>query len=199
MVPVSVANMSISKAGFVLLLKSEAEDDNRTLPIYIGPPEAQSILFRLNRVTLPRPMTHDLMRTLLKRLDARLEHVDIHDLKEGVFYARLHLLRQGRSLEIDARPSDAIALALRCDAPIFVAEKVMDEDGIVLPDEKETAAVEADAEAAATGAEESAEQEETARDPVARLERELLQAVKQERYEDAARLRDEIKRIGGKN
>jgi bifunctional DNase/RNase len=186
--------MSISKAGFVVLLKSQQDD--RTLPIYIGPPEAQAILFKLNKVTLPRPMTHDLMKNMLDVLEARLEMVHVHDLKDGIFHARLTLAFEGQSLEVDSRPSDAIALALRCNAPIFVADKVMDEDAIVLADEEHEADVAAPGPSGSAG-DDSAEK--ASDDPSANLKRQLAKAVSEERYEDAARLRDEIQRAGSSN
>ena len=106
----------------------------RYLPIWIGAVEATAIAFALQGVVPPRPMTHDLMRDLLAALDAELAQVRITELREGVFYA---LLVFANGLEVSARPSDAIALALRTGTPIFGAEGVLDEAGIMIPDEQE--------------------------------------------------------------
>ena len=96
------------------------------LPIWIGIPEAKAIAIRIEGVEPPRPMTHDLLHRLLETLGARVEKIVISDLKENTFYALIHLQREGSSLSLDARPSDAIALALRAEAPIFVLRSVME-------------------------------------------------------------------------
>ena len=100
--------------------KSEA-----VLPIWVGLYEANAIALQIEKITTPRPMTHDLLKNLLTQLDATVEKIVITDLKDNTFYALVHLLRNGQSLTIDSRPSDAIALALRADAPIFVEEEVV--------------------------------------------------------------------------
>ena len=110
-----------SKSLFVLV-----SDGERKLPIVIGPSEAQAILLPLENSQPDRPMTHDLIRNLLDRLNARIDRIIIDDLWNGIYYAKLHLKRGKEEIEIDARPSDAIALAVRFDAPIFVAEGILD-------------------------------------------------------------------------
>ena len=201
MVPVTVANLSISKVGFVVLLKSQK--DERTLPIYIGLPEAQSILFQLNKVKIPRPMTHDLMKNVLDVLEARLERVDVVDLKEGTFFARLIVSFEGQTLEVDSRPSDAIALALRCNTPIFVAGRIMQEEGVILTDEDQGKKSDKTAEAKAKDGGDAQAKPGVAgvikEDPVAALKAKLARAIQQERYEEAARLRDEIDRAQSSN
>jgi uncharacterized protein len=98
------------------------------LPIWVGQSEALSIAMASEGIRLPRPMTHDLLRNLIESLTAHLEWVRIHDLKEGTFYAKLHLTsKTDEKIDLDARPSDGIALALRLDAPIFVSDKVFQE------------------------------------------------------------------------
>jgi len=106
----------------------------RYLPIWIGAVEATAIAFAQQGVVPPRPMTHDLMRDLLAALDADLAQIRITELREGVFYA---LLVFASGLEVSARPSDAIALALRTGTPIFGAEQVLEDAGIIIPDEQE--------------------------------------------------------------
>lgn len=95
------------------------------LPIWIGVFEANAIALRLENVATPRPMTHDLLRSALEKLGAHIEKVVISELRESTFYARIHVQRDGDAVEIDARPSDAIALALRSEAPIFVLAPVL--------------------------------------------------------------------------
>ena len=178
MIPVSISGLSMTKAGFVVLLQSEV--DARTLPVFIGLPETQAIHIQLSDIRPPRPMTHDLMKSILAKLEARLDSVVVCRLEEATFYAKLLLTVAGKPLEIDSRPSDAIALALRCLVPIYVVDEVMDEAGVVLGE----------------GADQAAEEEQGADSELsamALLETELANAIADERYEDAAKLRDEIK------
>ena len=106
---------------FVLL-----SDGERKLPILIGPYEAQAISLPLDGVRPDRPMTHDLVRNILERFEATLERVVIDDLWNTIYYAKLYIQANGEEMEIDSRPSDAIALAVRFDAPIFVADGILD-------------------------------------------------------------------------
>jgi uncharacterized protein len=101
-------------------------DSQLFLPIWIGVFEANAIALRIEGVEPPRPMTHDLLRSTLERLDARVEKIVISDLKDSTFFALIHVHRAQGEVAIDARPSDAIALALRTDAPIFVLRSVME-------------------------------------------------------------------------
>ena len=94
------------------------------LPIWVGIFEANAIALQMEKITTPRPMTHDLLKNLLGELDAKVEKIVINDLKDNTFFARIHLLRGETRWNVDSRPSDAIALALRMEAPIFVEEKV---------------------------------------------------------------------------
>lgn len=99
---------------------------SRVIPISVGPYEALALGMALENSTFSRPMTHDLMLDALTNLDSRVEHVLINDMKDGTFYARLCLAQYGRLIDLDARPSDAIALALRQSAPVYVEESVLD-------------------------------------------------------------------------
>lgn len=109
----------------ILVLSGEADSD-LLLPIWIGPPEANAIALQMKSVELPRPMTHDLARSLIEQLGGRIERVEIVDLKASTFYATLHLLdADGEKHRLDSRPSDAIAIALRCNAPIYVSRRVL--------------------------------------------------------------------------
>ena len=116
--------------AFLMVLKEADNPEGRILPIVIGPFEAQAILFGLERHLLrKRPLTHDLMYDMLKRLGYRLDKVLIHKVVEGVFYADIHLRKGDEELIFDARPSDAVALAVRFSAPVFTVPKVLDEAG----------------------------------------------------------------------
>lgn len=108
---------------FIVILRDE--ENSEMLPIWVGKPEASSISFALEDVTTPRPMTHDLMKAVLDVVDAKVISVVISDLKENTYYAKVHLTYEDSEYSIDARPSDAIALALRTKAPIFANEEVI--------------------------------------------------------------------------
>jgi bifunctional DNase/RNase len=109
----------------IVILRDEA--NQRALPIWVGPVEANAIALQIENLAPPRPMTHDLLRQLLVEFGATLSRVVIADLRNGTFYAYLELMREGDPLFIDARPSDAIALSLRMKAPIFVESRVLDQ------------------------------------------------------------------------
>jgi bifunctional DNase/RNase len=121
-----------------VVLLQEVGGARRTLPIFIGPPEATAIAFALQGVTTSRPMTHDLMRDMLVALGVTVERVVITELREGTFYAELHLVHAGRTEIISSRPSDAIALAARLSTPIFCEDELIDAEGMVLPAEDES-------------------------------------------------------------
>ena len=108
----------------IIILK-DLKDDN-ALPIWIGLLEASAIAAELESIKLPRPMTHDLLKDILKNLDAHVKKVEVCDLKNNVFYATIHIDAAGNNIVIDARPSDAIAVALRTGSPIFVNKKVIE-------------------------------------------------------------------------
>lgn len=111
----------------IVILRDEIGE--RTLPIWVGPVEANAIAMQVENVEPPRPMTHDLIRNVLTDLGASLTRVVISDLREGTFFAYLQLDRDGDVLFVDARPSDALALSLRSRAPVFVESRVMDRQG----------------------------------------------------------------------
>ncbi|MDQ4142663.1 MAG: bifunctional nuclease family protein [Actinomycetota bacterium] len=119
----------------IVLLKTR--EGNRFLPIWIGHPEAAAILMRLQGSNPPRPMTHDLLNEVLSELDVSCTRVSVNELKENTFFASITLSSNGQEIEIDSRPSDAIALAVRTSAPIFVAEDVISESAIEFEHEVE--------------------------------------------------------------
>jgi hypothetical protein len=104
------------------------------LPIWVGIFEANAIALQMEKITTPRPMTHDLLKNLLSELDAKVERIVINDLKDNTFFARIHLLRGDVRWNVDSRPSDAIALALRVDAEIFVEEDVLEKSKSLRPE-----------------------------------------------------------------
>lgn len=186
-IPAKVEQLFLSNMGFVVLLKND--NDERSLPILIGAAEAQAIALRINKVKMPRPMTHDLLKTVLDCFEGRLLRIEVCDLRDGTFYAKLILSHDGMEAAMDSRPSDAIALALRFDAPIYVAEKVMEEAGRVITAEQEEPD---EANAKAARAPVPAAKPLT---PLEVLDRDLKKAIQEERYEAAAHLRDQIRDI----
>ncbi len=119
----------------IVVLKDDAE--KFFLPIWVGIFEANAIALQLENVTTPRPMTHDLLRNMISELDGRVTRVVINDLRDSTFFAQIRVTAGTRTLELDARPSDAIALALRTEAPIFVAQTVLDQAQTISPDVEE--------------------------------------------------------------
>jgi len=117
----------IGKQPIVLLKTVEG---NKFLPIWIGHPEAAAILIKLQGTELPRPMTHDLLTSIIGRFEADVARITVTELKESTFYATLTLTKEGEMIDIDSRPSDALALAVRTDAPIFASTALIDENAI---------------------------------------------------------------------
>jgi bifunctional DNase/RNase len=118
----------------VVILKEKIAD--RYLPIWIGPAEADAIAVKLQDVTVPRPLTHDLLRSVIDALGATIDSIIVSDLKNDTFYAKVILNVDGKQMEVDSRPSDALALAVRAGVPIYAEEGVLDKAGILL--DKET-------------------------------------------------------------
>ena len=108
----------------IVILKNGSGD--QVLPIWVGVFEANAIATQLEKIVSPRPMTHDLLKNTIEQLGATIERIVITDLREATFFATLHLVLDAKKIAVDSRPSDAMALALRCDAPIFVEESVLD-------------------------------------------------------------------------
>ncbi|MEN3027605.1 MAG: bifunctional nuclease domain-containing protein [Chlorobiota bacterium] len=187
-----------SNSAYALILKEV--DGERRLPIIIGAFEAQAIALELENMRPPRPMTHDLLKSVIEALDSNLVEVCIHDLRDGTFYA--YLLLEDGEVEVDARPSDAIALALRCGSPIYVAEDVM-EEAALSPSSMEEGAAEEEAEEEEQdfferlkrSSEEAKASSAQPKDQLQRLQQQLQKAIEEEDYERAARIRDEIRRL----
>ena len=133
MIEVTVAGLGIAPPSNVPLLLLKERDGERVLPVGIGPLEAQAIVMPLQGVKPPRPLTHDIMLEIVASLGAHLRRVEIVELIESTFHARLMLETGGQERVYDIRPSDAVALAVRTETPIFVAETVFDQAGIISP------------------------------------------------------------------
>ncbi|MCH8289420.1 MAG: bifunctional nuclease family protein [Candidatus Marinimicrobia bacterium] len=167
--------------GYAVLLKEL--NGVRQLPVIVGAFEAQAIALAIEGIEMPRPMTHDLLSNLLDTMEVEVKEIVIDKLVEGTFYAKIYIdSYQFGEKEIDSRPSDAIALALRVDAPVFVEKKVMKEAGVRVSDQKEFDEFKIDS-------------------PLVHkefsLEEELQQAIEVENYELAAELRDKINALNG--
>lgn len=178
---------SPSSGGAYALVLGEVSG-NRRLPIIIGAFEAQSIALELEKIQPPRPMTHDLIRDLFNAVGADVTDIVIDELREGTFFAKIRYTIAGAAGQLDARPSDAVALAVRVEAPIFVEASVLDEAGIPTDDsEDETDEVNAEVPAEPESSEPKSALE--------KLEDDLQSAIAEEDYERAARLRDDISRL----
>ena len=180
-VTVERVTLDTSTSRFVVILKEE--NKNRWLPIVVGSSEAQAIALQLENISPPRPLTHDLIRNLLDTLDAKIERIVVNDLRDNTYFALLGLRMRGEFRNIDARPSDAIALALRSDAPIFVEGSVMRQAAI------------SEGDSSASQNEEDNLDLSSPEDILEQLNVDLLKAVQEERYEEAAKIRDEISKI----
>ena len=126
MVEVKVARLGVDASSSAFVVVLQELHGERTLPIWIGRPEAESIAAHLNHVERSRPMTHDLAQHVITGLGGLLRRVQVTHVHEGTFFAELHLTKSGHPVVIDARPSDAIAIAIRLDAPIFVADILLE-------------------------------------------------------------------------
>ncbi len=136
MIEVTIDSIRVSLMNYqrVVILKEKMAD--RYLPIWIGPAEADAIAVKLQGASVPRPLTHDLLRSVVDALGASVKFIVVSDLKNDTFYAKIILTVDGSRVEVDSRPSDALALAVRVEAPIYVEESVLDKAGILL--DKET-------------------------------------------------------------
>ncbi|EON78956.1 hypothetical protein ADIS_0549 [Lunatimonas lonarensis] len=180
---------SHSQSGSFTLVLGETEG-RRRLPIIIGMFEAQAIAIELEKITPNRPMTHDLFRSFSKEFDFTVEHVLISDMREGVFYAKIVCQGAYKRVEIDARPSDAVAIAVRFEAPVYCSIPVMEEAGIEEAEDADGGEVRSAREKSP-----AKKKEPSLKDfSLEKLNQLLEKAIQNEDYEKAARLRDEINR-----
>ncbi len=134
LVPMSIKGLMLDPVSNSPIVVLKDEQETCFLPIWVGIFEANAIALQLENVTTPRPMTHDLLKNMISELNAQVTRIVINDLRDSTFFARILLAIGERTLELDARPSDAIALALRVEAPIFVAQAVLDQAQTISPD-----------------------------------------------------------------
>jgi bifunctional DNase/RNase len=178
MIEVKINGLFLTQANASGVILKEMEGE-RTLPIIIGEYEAQSIALGMENIKPPRPITHDLVLSMLDTLEANIERVIITDLRNNTYYAIIQVRRKSKLHEVDARPSDAIALAVRLGIQIFVEEDVLRKGAYTsdeIPDIEDR-------------------QIDAPQDRLENLKKELQDAVEKEEYERAAKLRDDIKKL----
>ena len=141
-IPMEVVGVRIELPTNTPILLLRERDGRRYLPIWIGTPEATAIALALEGVETARPLTHDLMKSLIDALGADIERVDVTSLDEGTFYADLVIESDGEQLTISSRPSDAIALATRAGSPVFASKELLDEAGVEIHDDTEEEEIE---------------------------------------------------------
>lgn len=182
---------SQSQTGSFALVLGE-RDGNRRLPIIIGMFEAQSIAIQIEKINPNRPLTHDLFKTFAEQMSVNITEILISDLKEGVFYSKIMCTDGEKEFELDARPSDAIAIGLRFGVPIYTVESVLSEAGIILSDLEEE-----EDENEEMAVKSSASSTPSAKEPLNQtsvddLNKMLNDALEKEDYERAAKIRDEL-------
>lgn len=182
---------SIHSSAFILLLKEI--NGPRTLPIVIAHPEAQSIAIELEKMKPKRPFTHDLFKTFASSYGIELKEVIIYDLKEGIFYAKLICDQGGNQVEIDSRTSDAVALAVRFNCPVYTYEFILRLAGTDPAKEQKKEAESKEGKAKPRKA--KAQKVKTAQQSIEELELNLEKALEVEDYEKASKIRDQINRI----
>ncbi|MCH8050525.1 MAG: bifunctional nuclease family protein [Chloroflexi bacterium] len=138
MVEMTIESIRVSLMNYQRVVILKEKESDRYLPIWIGPAEADAIAVRLQDVQVARPLTHDLLRSVIEELGGSIDHILVSDLSNDTFFAKIVLQVDGRSVEIDARPSDAIALAVRAQVPIYADESVLEKAGVRLDEESGT-------------------------------------------------------------
>ena len=132
---VNVDSIRVSLVNYQRVVILKDKSSGKSIPIWIGSAEADSIAVKLQGVSVPRPLTHDLMQSMIEIFGGELQCINVTDLEEETFFAKLVFSSKGKEIELDARPSDAIALAVRAEVPIYVADKVLDKAGVFLDEE----------------------------------------------------------------
>jgi uncharacterized protein len=136
MLELTIDSIRVSPMNYQRVVILKEKDSDRYLPIWIGPAEADAIAVKLQDLSVPRPLTHDLLNTIIDTLGGKVQHILVNDLHNDTFYAKIVIQVNGNVREIDSRPSDAMALAVRTHVPIYAEETVMEKAGIML--DKET-------------------------------------------------------------
>jgi bifunctional DNase/RNase len=199
-IQVEIYGMSLSSSltggGYAIILKSV--DDDRRLPIIIGQFEAQAIAIQLEGIVSPRPLTHDLIKDIIEGFGYTVEYVVIDKIEDSTFYAKIKFAPDEIG-EMDSRPSDAIAIALKFQAPIYVSRSVMDEVGFVPENLKPEQGYMEETEKIRTQNDINTNSPEYKKQRLEELRKELEDAISNEEYEKAASIRDEIKKLGISN
>jgi uncharacterized protein len=176
----------------------EAVGSEHRIPIIIGSFEAQAIAIHLEKLKPPRPLTHDLFMSMAEKLKFWLKEVQIYKLEEGVFHSRLMVIKDNKTMEIDARTSDAVALALRFDCPIFTTQEIIDKAGLIInlegEDEEEETAPDDKKSKQASSSKTISSTENLSQKSLKELNDMLQKAIEQEAYEQASKINDEINR-----
>ena len=178
-----ISASTASNNAFALILKENSGD--RRLPIIIGAFEAQAIALEIEGIVTPRPMTHDLIKRIIVDLNDEIDEIYINDLQEGTFFSKLILKNSG--IEIDARPSDAIAMAVRFNCPIFIDSYILDENAVEATDDFDDESNET--------IKNTTDESLVGQSKLQQLQGKLDKVIKEENYELAAKLRDDIKRM----
>ncbi len=182
MVPVIVFSVThsqdITSKGISYTLVLKSKNDNRILPMVIGLPEAEAIIVEINSTKTRSPLTHDVAKMMLTLLESQILKVVVTELKDETYYAVIELKHKDKVLNIDSRPSDAMALALRFNAPIYVSNEVMNESSYILEDDGNLP-----------------KNDTKIKSQIEILKEKLDSALKNEQYEEAAKLRDEINNL----
>jgi len=193
-IELSVVGLSYSQTqtgAYALILKEKS--GNRRLPIIIGGAEAQAIAIPLEQMTPSRPLTHDLFKSFLDSFNIVVNEVIVHNLVEGIFFAKIVCVKDGKEIELDARSSDAVALALRCEVPIFTHDFILSSAGIIIDeDDEEESSDLGSTEEIRVDTPETEDPKESG--SVAELKKQLQEALEKEDYEKASKIRDEINR-----
>lgn len=195
---VTISDVSITNVGFAIFLKPSDSTSSKVVPIFIGPLETYSISSALDGVTPPRPNTHDLIVNMLQEMEARILHIIINDIIGSIFYARIVIQTNEGIVELDARPSDSVAVAIRTRCPMYMHEKVYKEAAVVIGEEGSAQAAPENETEEEEVAEAPPQQDLLLSEPRSELEelkQELNKAVEAENFERAAMLRDKIKQI----
>ncbi len=190
---VNISDVSITNVGFAIFLKPTQPGFNKVVPIFIGPLETYSISNALDGVIPPRPNTHDLVVNMLQEMESHIMHVVINDIIGSIFYARLVIKTEDGVVELDARPSDSVAIAIRAKCPIYMNAKVYQEASVSIgeetpPDDEEI-----------KESTPPVKTEQGSKSKLEQLKQQLQEAVKEENFEKAAILRDKINKIAQEN
>lgn len=187
MLEVTISDVSITNVGFALFLKPRDSKSAKVVPIFIGPLETYSISSALDGITPPRPNTHDLIINMIQEMEGKIQHIVINDIIGNIFYARIVIQTNEGIVELDARPSDSVAIAIRSKCPIFMNEKVYNEASVLIGEEAP--------EAGGGEAKDIFSENDEPKSELETLKVQLQKAVDTENFEEAASLRDRIQKL----